>query len=300
MIIRTSHMADIKNFVLNQENIAAQKQIIELNIEFADRVRAFIPKVIARRLEEYISQHRLTVIQAAVEVLKARKTHVACIFSDIRGFTQGSKDLEAFITKSVLPEMKACSDLVEKYDGIPRKVGDLIFAYFDDDSLQKNVLHALAAAMDISRKNQDMNATFTESEIRRYILISSGEAIVGNLGGLDSSIEITALGSPVNFLSRLDDLTKSPQIAEILNSGDIVVCNETRSLIQDIGIFLDTETIDLHGLGLTIRDFPETQKVHRIEPTDANYQRLQETFRCLNKTQDATASTYDIQLAGQV
>jgi class 3 adenylate cyclase len=300
MVIRTSHIADIKNFVLNQENVAAQKQIIELNIEFADRVRAFIPKVIARRLEEHVNKNRLTVLQAAVEVLKARRTNVACLFSDIRGYTQGSKDLEAFVTKSVLPEMKACSDLVEEYEGIPRKIGDLIFAYFDDDSLTKNVLHALVAGMEIARKNQDMNATVTQSEIRRYILISSGEAIVGNLGGLDSSIEITALGSPVNFLSRLDDLTKSPEISQILNSGDLVVCNETMTIIREIGIHLDAQIIDLEQLGLTIRDFPETQKVHRIEPTDSNYQRLQTAFQCLIKDENVTGPMYDIPLAGQI
>lgn len=300
MVIRTSHIADIKNFVLNQENVAAQKQIIELNIEFADRVRAFIPKVIARRLEEHVNQNRLTVLQAAVEVLKARRTNVACLFSDIRGYTQGSKDLEAFVTNSVLPEIKACSDLVEEYEGIPRKIGDLIFAYFDDDSLSKNVLHALVAGMEIARKNQDMNATVTQSEIRRYILISSGEAIVGNLGGLDSSIEITALGSPVNFLSRLDEITKSPEIAQILNSGDLVVCNQTRTIMQEIGIHLDAQVIDLKQLGLTIRDFPETQKVHRIEPTDSNYQRLQTAFQCLMKAENVTGPTYDIPLAGQI
>ena len=229
MTIRWSHIADIKNFVLNQENVAAQKQIIELNIDFADRLRAFIPKVIAKRLEDYINQNRLTILQAAVEVLRARETNVACLFSDIRGYTQGSKNLESFINNSVLPEMKACSDLVEEYEGIPRKVGDLIFAYFDNDDPNRNTLHALMAGMEIARINQDMNATVTESEIRRYILLSSGDAIVGNLGGLDSSIEITALGSPVNFLSRLDDLTKEPAISEILNSGDIIVCDMTIS-----------------------------------------------------------------------
>lgn len=283
LVVRTSAMTDIKNFVLNQEYVAAQKQIIELNIEFADRLRAFIPKVIATRIDDYINQHRLSIIQASVEVLKARRTNVACLFSDIRGFTQGSKELDSFVSMSVLPEMKACSDLVEDRNGIPRKVGDLIFAYFDDDDSKLNAIRALMAAMDIARLNQDMNATLIESEIRRYILVSSGDAVVGNLGGLDSSIEITALGSPVNLLSRLDDLTKEPILAKLLNPGDVIVCDSTKSLITELGIKLQCESICLDAYDLKIRDFAEIRVVHRIEPSDSNYRALSEAYSRINK-----------------
>lgn len=282
LIVRSSYMTDVKNFVLNQENVAAQKQIIELNIEFADRLRAFIPKVISGRIDAYINENRLPIIQAAVEVLKARRTNVACLFSDIRGFTQGSKDLDSYINMSVLPEMKACSDLVEERNGIPRKVGDLIFAYFDDENPATNVLRALLAAMDIARINQDMNATVTKSEIRRYILVSTGDAIVGNLGGLDSSIEITALGTPVNLLSRIDDLTKEPRLSRLLTPGDVIICDSTKDVIADLGLAIDYQTIALDEIGLCIRDFPETKFVHRLEPTDSNYHELSTAYVNLN------------------
>lgn len=292
LVLRTAHIDEIKNFVLNQENISAQKQIIELNIEFADRLRAFIPRVIAKRLEDYINQNRLTVLQAAVEVLKARRTKVACLFSDIRGFTEASKDLDSFVDRSVLPEMKACSDKVEDHQGIPRKVGDLIFAYFDDESESKNILRAVAAGMDISRLNHDMNATFTESTIQRYILISSGEAIVGNLGGLDSSIEITALGPPVNFLSRLDDLTKHPAMVKLLTPGDLVVCENTHSLLRELGIALEYQRIDLDKLDVSIRDFPEARTLYRIEPNDHNYDQLNKAYHCATPISAATNNQY--------
>ena len=298
VVLRSSHIADIKNFVLNQENIAAQKQIIELNIEFADRIRAFIPKVIAKRLEDYVVQNRLTVLQATVEVLKPRRTNVACLYSDIRGYTQGSKNLEAFVTQSVLPEMKACSDKVEEYSGIPRKVGDLIFAYFDDESKKRNTIRALIAGIEISRLNHDMNATITQSKIRRYILISSGDAIVGNLGGLNSSIEITALGSPVNFLSRVDDLTKNEVMAKLLNPGDIVICKETHSIVSTLGVKLDYDEINLRSLGLTIRDFPETSVLFRIQPNDLNYKKLQNIYHCIHGDTIAAQSANDIRLSG--
>ncbi|MEQ8858639.1 MAG: adenylate/guanylate cyclase domain-containing protein [Pseudomonadales bacterium] len=291
-ILRTSHVADIRNFVLNQENIAAQKKIIELNIEFTDRLRAFIPRVIADRLEAHVKQNHLTVIQAAVEVLKPRQALVACLFSDIRGFTKGSKDLDRFVDKSVLPEMKACSNVVEAHSGIPRKIGDLIFAYFDDQDIQENVLRCLLAGVEISRINRDLNDTITQSEIRRFILISSGEAVVGNLGGLDSSIEITALGPPVNFLSRLDELTKHPRLAALLRAGDILICSNTAEVLARSELKIDLEMVDLSGLELHVRDFPEAARIFRVR-------NISESFEMLSAYFQRTANSNDLETLGQ-
>jgi class 3 adenylate cyclase len=275
LILKSSHVADVRNFVLSQENIAAQRKLIELNIEFSDRLKAFIPKVIADRIEALVTQKRVSVLQAAVDVLKPRKAEVSCLFSDIRGFTKGSRDLDAFINRSVLPEMKACSNVVEEFGGIPRKIGDLIFAYFDDEDRAKNVGRCLMAAIDISRVNQELNSRGSRNEIRRYILVSTGEAIVGNLGGLDSSIEITALGPPVNFLSRLDELTKNPYLGSQLVPGDVLVCGRTISTLEQYDVHLELDAIDLVGSGLTVRDFPDVQTVFRLRNSARAYETLQ-------------------------
>jgi class 3 adenylate cyclase len=272
LVIRTSYLSEVRNFILNQENITAQKKINELNTDFAERIGAFIPRVIATRLQNHVNNDGKTILEASVDVLQARKRDVACLFSDIRGFTKGSRDLDQFISRSVMPEVKVCSDTVEKHNGIPRKVGDLIFAYFDDDQIYRNLLQAITAGVEIARANEDMNATSSEVDIRRYILISSGEAIVGNLGGLDSSIEITALGSPVNFLSRLDDLTKSPELANMLDSGDIIVCERSAALLGDSN--LDLKQVDLGALGLEVRDFSEVKFVYTLKPSEANLNAL--------------------------
>jgi len=288
LILRASHATEIRNFALNQENIAAQKKIIELNIEFADRIRAFIPRVIAQRLENLVQQDQLTVIQAAVEVLRPRKTEVACIFSDIRGYTKGSRDLDQFIDKSVMPEMKACSNAVERFHGIPRKVGDLIFGYFDDSSTSKNVVRCAMTGIEISRLNQDLNATSTSSEIRRYILISTGDAIVGNLGGLDSSIEITALGPPVNFLSRLDEVTKQKQLANKIQPGDILICPRTQELLARMDPALELERLDLRELDVQIRDFDEVRAIYRLKRNNNNYARLRALYENERQNTEST------------
>lgn len=271
-VLRASAVSDVRTFLLQKENEKAQSTILSINSEFLERFQSFIPKVIGRRLSELVNKQRMSVVEATVVALKARRCDVACMFTDIRGFTQASNELDLFINESVMPEVAACSAKIEDYDGIPRKIGDLIFAYFDSDSVHLNLTRCIASGMEIARINESMNATSSAVAIRRYILISSGEAMVGNFGNLDSSIEITALGPPVNLLSRVDDLTKAPELASFLNHGDLIIDQKSHDELARLRSPLEEDLIDLDELGLTIRDFPDERKLYRIAATDNNYE----------------------------
>ncbi len=268
--IRTSYASEVRNFILTKENFESQQRVAELSQDFSKRLSSFIPGVIARRLEEAVSGTGKSVLDAAVEVLRPKRMTVSCLFSDIRGFTQGSKSLESFVSESVIPEVRACSDAIEANNGIPRKIGDLVFAYFDAERLAVNVANSLLAGLEIAKINEAMNATVSKEKINRYILIASGEAIVGNVGGVDSSVEITALGSPVNFLSRLDDATKLPAFESILTPGDLIACERTMSEISTCSTTPDIREVDLNLLGVSIRDFPEVKRVFVLKPSESN------------------------------
>ena len=282
-IVRSNHIAEIRYFLANQENIATQKKIIELNIEFADRMRAFVPKVIYGRLESEMNDSQISALQAIDNVLTPRKVTVACLFSDIRGFTQASRDIDTYVDKGVWPNVKACTEAVELNQGIPRKVGDLIFSYFDDENLRVNLIRCLRAGMQVARLNIDMNETRNEIAIDRYILISVGDAIVGNLGGFDSSIEITALGSPVNFLSRLDEVTKTEYLQSRISPSDIIICERSKSLLDEMGLDLEFLEISLDQDGLSIRDFPSVQKIYTLRPTERNYEVVDGSYDYVQK-----------------
>jgi class 3 adenylate cyclase len=268
--VRASYLADIRYFLLNQQNIAAQRRNIELNIEFTDRIKSFIPKQIASRLEGYLRDRDSSVLSAIYEVMRPRKRTIACLFSDIRGFTEGSKELDAFIGDSVLPNIKSCTDAIEDRGGVPRKIGDLVFAYFDETSVHLNLIRAIVAGLDIARINEDQNTSAGNAKIERYILVSVGDAIVGNIGGFDSSVEITALGSPVNFLSRLDELTKHDGLKKYLRSSDLLMCDESLKLLHSMHLQPEVRTIDLKQLDLSIRNFPERTVVHSMRPSESN------------------------------
>ena len=273
-VVRSSYISDIRNYLLTQERDQYRSEIIELGKEFEVRLKSFIPRVISERLENLIDNSKMTVIEATLDVLSPKKRHVACLWSDIRGFTQGSKDLDDFLVDSVLPEVKVCSDAIEKHEGIPRKIGDLIFAYFDCPHKELNLVRSLLSGFELSEINKDMNETVSSVNVRRYILISSGEALVGNLGGMNSGVEITALGSPVNFLARLDDATKSPGLAKHLEPGDILLCPASAQLLSKIDSELSSLRVCLRSESVEIRDFPEVSEVFVLRPSEELHIRL--------------------------
>ena len=216
----------------------------------------------------------MSVIEASIEVLRAQEKTVSCLFSDIRGFTQNSRDLDSYITESVIPEMRVCSNVIEKNQGIPRKIGDLVFAYFDHDHSKLNLLRSVLSGIEISIANQAMNTTLTKKRVDRYILISTGKAVVGNIGGVDSSVEITALGSPVNYLSRLDELTKSESFRKEVVYGDVVICQTTFESIKRLGISLDHKKLNLSDMALSIRDFSDSEHVYIVAASNRNQEVL--------------------------
>ncbi|MEZ5596232.1 MAG: hypothetical protein R3E84_07560 [Pseudomonadales bacterium] len=267
---RSGLLAEVRYFRLTQENLDAQRRNIEMNIEFTDRIKSFIPAEIAKRLDTYLTSGGSTVLQAIDEVLRPRRRFVACLYSDIRGFTEASKDLENFVGGLVLPNVKECTTAIEEYGGIPRKIGDLVFAYFDGDSAFENLLNSLQSAFQIAEINERQMSASGKAKVSRYILISIGEAYVGNVGGFDSSVEITALGTPVNLLSRIDELTKHPGIAAKLTSGDIVLTDAAYKMMIGKGVSVVSEVLDLQSFGIEIRNFTEEKRIYRIRPTSDN------------------------------
>lgn len=289
VFLRSKHLSEVKYFIANNQRIEAQKKAIEINLEFTEQIRSFLPKEISRRLDNNIRHEKMTVVQAIDDVLQPRKLNIACLFSDIRGFTQGTKNLEEFIGNGVMPNVKACTEAVEQCSGIPRKIGDLIFAYFDDSSESVNLINAIMAGMEVARINYRFNRSGNDFPmISRHILIATGPAIVGNLGGYNSSVEITALGSPVNFLSRLDDASKHPNFKGLLSEMDLIISSEAAETIKAMQLNLQLKEVNLDQLGVEIRDFPEVKVVWLLPASEGNFAAVAQFFKYLEQYETST------------
>ena len=276
--VRSALTYELQAFKVTLERDEERRRNEELQQEFSDRLKSFVPKVIYNRIQLLLSSKSSSPLEAMIEVLAPKRRNVACLFSDIRGFTRRSTDLDVFLEKSVLPEVRESSDVLEDYEGIPRKIGDLIFAYFDDPDEEKNLIRACLAGMSLSKLNQDFNATVASVEIARYILISTGDAVVGNVGGLDSGVEITALGPPVNFLSRLDDATKSPGLARQLTTGDLILHPDAANRLREVCPSIQITDLSLDECNVEIRDFPSTNCIALLRPSPENWQALRTEY----------------------
>ena len=82
----------------------------------------------------------------------------------------------------------------------------------------------------------------------------------------------------MNFLSRLDDATKDPLLAEKLTNGDIIITTNTSEILEKINVKADLMHISLAEMNLQIKDFPETQKIAIIKPTNANFTLISEAY----------------------
>jgi class 3 adenylate cyclase len=274
-ITRSKYASDVRLFLANEMNVDAQRRMIEMNVDFTDRVRAFLPREISTRLNERLADSRLTVFQAVDEVLRPTQTPVACLFFDIRGSMPQPGVSDAAKESHANSSVTICNIILERNHGIPRKIGDLLFAYFDNPNPYVNLVRCVCSGLEISQTThrQDQLEPF-ESVTKRHILISNGIAVVGNLGGYDSSIEITALGSPVNLLSRIDEVTRTSKFNGIARETDVILCPDTSRLLSHLALGVTMTSIDIWALGVRIRDFEEMQHVWILPNTPENRQMM--------------------------
>jgi class 3 adenylate cyclase len=260
-LFRSRMVVDVAAFVASQGKLQTEKRLIESELELSQEIRAFLPREIYERIATMLRGRGMSVGEAVEDALRPRQKVVACVFSDIRGFTERSKDLTGYLTESALPNIRSCTELVEAHRGIPRLVGDLVFGYFDARPAEENVDDALRCAAALVLKNEALNRRGDVPPVQRYVLLSFGQAVVGNIGGRDSSREITALGAPVNILSRMDLLSKDPKIIPHLSANNVLVTSSAAQVIQSRMPNIVIRPLALGPLGVSLRDFAEEDAI---------------------------------------
>lgn len=260
---------EVDRFITHNMQLETQKKLIETQQEFTQQIRAFLPQEIYRRFEYHIRHDRMTVLQAIESVLQPQlKRGVCCLFSDIREFTKKSKQSASYLGDTVLTNIRRSTDIVESCQGIPRLIGDLIFAYFDEHP-DLNLLRSLSAAYALLEDNKRHDSD-PDRKVNRYALLSIGDAFVGNIGGLDSSREITALGSSINLLSRVDEVTKVPAFRAQVPMNQVVCTAHFRDALMALIPGFQAVPIQLPELRLKIRDFEEESVLWVLPDTPHN------------------------------
>lgn len=145
------------------------------------------------------------------------KRTVTVIFSDLRGFTQLSEELPAEKVFSALNNYFAhMTAVIEKHGGmVDSFIGDAIMVVFGaPQEREHDALRAVACALEMQLALKDVNAINQQQglpELAMGIGVNTGMAVVGNIGS-EKRLQYSAIGSPVNLASRIQDLTIGGQV----------------------------------------------------------------------------------------
>jgi class 3 adenylate cyclase len=179
---------------------------------FAARERRFLENAFSR----YVSPVVLERLKHSKSPGDADRREATVLFSDIRGFTALSADLDPEeVMKLLNAYMARMVDVIARYDGyIDKFIGDAIMVIFGAPLDQPD--HALRA-LRCARAMQDELAKANAEgvfgrEIQMGVGLNTGPLVAGNLGN-ERQVEFTVIGDTVNVASRACGEAKAGKIA---------------------------------------------------------------------------------------
>ncbi|BAY60616.1 adenylate/guanylate cyclase with GAF and PAS/PAC sensors [Calothrix brevissima NIES-22] len=141
------------------------------------------------------------------------RKEVSILFSDIRGYTTLTENLEAEEVVSMLNEyFESMVEAVFKHKGtLDKYIGDAIMAVFGSPlPLEEHAWMAVQTALEMRHRLQEFNHRrylTNKPRINIGIGINSDTVISGNIGS-SKRMEFTAIGDGVNLGSRLESVSK--------------------------------------------------------------------------------------------
>ncbi len=155
------------------------------------------------------------------EILKDRKglalggnrRHITVLFSDIRGFTSISEQIEPKQVITLLSDyLGQVTNIVFKHGGtVDKFIGDTVMAIFGaPNSYEDDAFRAVGAGLDMIKLAESLSPKWSKligSSLKIGVGINTGDAVVGSIGSEVRS-DFTAIGDTVNLASRLEALTK--------------------------------------------------------------------------------------------
>ncbi len=203
---------------------------------------------LARSLAKYLSpQVWQTIFSGKRSVkLETQRKKLTVFFSDIKGFTELSEELEAEALTDVLNTyLNEMSKIALKYGGtIDKFIGDSVMIFFGDPATQgakKDAQAAVSMAIEMRKHMKALRQHWRSQGIDKPLEIrmgiNTGYCTVGNFGA-ETRMDYTIVGREVNLASRLENAA---------DANEILVSNETYSLVKDIIMGRDKGQIQVKG-----------------------------------------------------
>lgn len=178
--------------------------------EFADNLlrRELAENALGRYVSKQVARKILDSPDIGESMRAGRRTHVAILISDIRGFTPMSESMSPEALLELLNGyFRRMVDVVFKYDGtLDKFVGDALIVVFNDpfdqpDAERRAVMCAAEMQREIAAFNREQEAAGKKT-LGVGIGVHCGTVVAGNVGS-ESRMDYTVMGEAVNFASRL-------------------------------------------------------------------------------------------------
>lgn len=257
---------------------------------------------LSNKLSKYLSPQIFESIFSGKQdvVLESKRKYLSVFFSDIKGFTNLTDNIETEALTTFLNEyLDKMSQIAIEYGGtIDKYIGDSIMVFFGDpitEGKKEDALNCIKMAIAMKKAMIELKLKWIKEgfshpfDIRMGI--NSGFCTVGNFGS-KNRLDYTIIGNVVNLASRLENIAKENQILisqETYNLiNDEISCDKKEKIlvkgfsepiqtyeIKDENI-KNTILKDQNGLKLMI-DFNETKKDEVIESLEQLLTNLKNT-----------------------
>lgn len=184
--------------------------------------------------------------------LISERKRITIFFSDIKGFSTLSEEMEAeSLTDLLNTYLSEMANIANKHRGtIDKFMGDGVMILFGDnrsEGVKQDCLRCVSMAIEMRKKMKELQNKWYNQGIKKPLQIrmgvNTGYCTVGSFG-TGHYMDYTALGTHVNLASRLESAA---------DAGEILVSHETWSLIKDVVMCRDKGEIRAKGFSNEIR-----------------------------------------------
>jgi adenylate cyclase len=200
-------------------------------------------KQLRRAFGYYVAPELLTRIEKSADHLRlgGEARQITVMFSDMRNFTSFTEKHTPEETFAMLNTMFGAlgDEIVTRSGTIDKFIGDAIMAFWNAPlDVAAHPRLACEAALGMRRRMAELNAREGLGDIRIGIGLSTGDALVGNMG-LESRFDYSAIGDTVNVASRVEGESKAVGF-------DIVASESTRAAVPEFA-WLPAGSVQLKG-----------------------------------------------------
>jgi len=215
------------------------------NVLLVSLYRALVEEKEKRRVRtafgQYLSPEVIRRLLRNPKLVEPKKTEITVMFSDIRGFTTISENLDAQELALFLNQyLSDMTGLVFEYQGtLDKYIGDAVMAFWGAPfEVDDHAISACNSALKMMQRVREMQRQWQaqgKPQLDIGIGLNSGVASVGNMGS-ELRYGYTALGDTVNLSSRLEGLNKDYGTHIIVNETTYTATREAQFVYRELDL----------------------------------------------------------------